>query len=316
MTAISVKGLAKAYGAIQALAGVGLSVAPGEVIGLLGPNGAGKTTLMKILTGYLEPDAGDVQIHGIDMLADPIAAQRKIGYLPENAPLYGEMLVQEYVEMMAALRGVPVERRRARTIEVIRATGLADRVVQPIRTLSKGLRQRVGLAQAIVHEPEVLILDEPTTGLDPAQIVEIRELIKRLAAKATVVLSTHILSEVEATCERVVIIMNGRLCADDKLADLRSSNAAMIAVDAKPDDVKAVLGKVDGVIAVEPAGVTGALQRWRVTSKAKDDVCVALFDAVRATTWKVGELRPDPKTLERVFRDLAAREGASAGGAS
>src|SRR5258707_8977344 len=135
---------------------------------------------MKILTGYLEPDAGDVKIHGIDVLENPIAAQRRIGYLPESAPLYGEMLVQEYLEMMAAMRGVASDRRRARMVEVIRATGLADRVVQPIATLSKGFRQRVGLAQAIIHEPEILILDEPTTGLDPAQIVEIRELIKRL----------------------------------------------------------------------------------------------------------------------------------------
>jgi ABC-2 type transport system ATP-binding protein len=308
MKAIAIDQLSKSYGRIQALSGVHFEVQPGEVIGLLGPNGAGKTTLMKILTGYLEPDTGDVRIHGIDVVADPIAAQRRIGYLPESAPLYGEMLVQEYLEMMAAMRGVPVDRRRARMMEVIRATGLSDRVVQPISTLSKGFRQRVGIAQAIIHEPDILILDEPTTGLDPAQIVEIRDLIRGLAKKSTVLLSTHILSEVEATCERVLVIMQGQLRADARLAELRSTNAAVVAVGTDASDVAAVLGKVDGVTAVEQAGTLDGFTRWRVTSAAADNLCASLFEALRTTSWKVGELRPEPKTLERVFSDLATQE--------
>ena len=312
MAAIATENLSKSYGRIHALSGVSFRIEPGEVIGLLGPNGAGKTTLMKILTGYLEPDAGDVRIRGIDVLADPLAAQRRIGYLPESAPLYGEMLVQEYLEMMAAMRGVPADRRRARMREVIRACGLADRVVQPIATLSKGYRQRVGLAQAIIHEPDILILDEPTTGLDPAQIAEIRELIRQLAKKSTVLLSTHILSEVEATCERVLVIMQGELRADAKLAELRSANAAIVAIDASADGVADLLRKVDGVTAVENTGEAAGFARWRVTSSAATDVCPALFDALRATSWKLGELRPEPKTLERVFRDLAARGGQEA----
>jgi len=312
MEAIWIHNLSKSYGRIHALSRVSFSVAPGEVIGLLGPNGAGKTTLMKILTGYLEPDSGDVRVHGTDVVADPIAAQRRIGYLPESAPLYGEMVVQEYLEMMAALRGVPPERRRARMLEVIKATGLADRVVQPIATLSKGLRQRVGIAQAIIHEPDILILDEPTTGLDPAQIVEIRDLIARLAQKTTVLLSTHILSEVEATCERVLVIMQGELRADAKLADLRNANAAVVAIEAGASGVPDVLTKIDGVTRVEPAGTAGEFTRWRVTSSATADVCPALFEALRTTTWKIGELRPEPKTLERVFRDLASQAGQSA----
>ncbi len=238
MAAIAIEHLSKAYGRIRALSNISFEIAPGEVIGLLGPNGAGKTTLMKILTGYLEPDAGDVRIHGIDVLADPLAAQRRIGYLPESAPLYGEMLVQEYLEMMAAMRGVPAERRTARMRDVIRACGLADRVVQPIATLSKGYRQRVGIAQAIIHEPDILILDEPTTGLDPAQIAEIRDLIKQLAKKSTVLLSTHILSEVEMTCERVLVIMQGELRADAQLAELRSANAAVVAIESCRDRVR------------------------------------------------------------------------------
>ena len=312
MPAIATEKLSKAYGRIRALSDVSFRIEPGEVIGLLGPNGAGKTTLMKILTGYLEPDAGDVRVHGIDVVGDPLAAQKRIGYLPESAPLYAEMLVQEYLEMMAAMRGVPAERRGARMRDAIRACGLADRVVQPISTLSKGFRQRVGLAQAIIHEPDILILDEPTTGLDPAQIVEIRELIKQLAKKSTVLLSTHILSEVEATCERVLVIMQGELRADAKLAELRSANCAVVAIDTQASGVAELLGKVPGVTSVEPGGAASGFTRWRVTSSASDDVCPALFDALRTTSWKIGELRPEPKTLERVFRDLAQRASGEA----
>jgi len=312
MSAIAIEDLSKSYGRIQALSKVTLAIEPGEVIGLLGPNGAGKTTLMKILTGYLEPDEGTVRVHGGDVVADPIAAQRRIGYLPENAPLYGEMLVQEYLEMIAAMRGVVPERRRARMLAVIEATGLKDRVVQPIATLSKGYRQRVGLAQAIIHEPDILILDEPTTGLDPAQIVEIRDLIKRLAHKTTVLLSTHILSEVEATCERVLVIMQGRLRADAKLAELRSTNSAVVAIASDATGVTELLQNIAGVTAVEKAGDAPGFTRWRVTSSAADDLCPTLFEALRATRWKIGELRPEPKTLEHVFRDLAQRAAAEA----
>jgi len=309
MEAIAIDKLSKSYGRISALSGVSFKIEPGEVIGLLGPNGAGKTTLMKILTGYLEPDAGEVRVHGIDVISNALAAQRRIGYLPESAPLYGEMLVQEYLEMMAALRGVPPEKRRSRILEAIRATGLTQRVVQPISTLSKGFRQRVGIAQAIIHEPDILILDEPTTGLDPAQIVEIRDLIVGLARTTTVLLSTHILSEVEATCERVLVIMQGQLRADAKLADLRNANAAVVAIETAATGVADVLNKVAGVTSVEPAGPASEFQRWRVTSNTSDELCPALFDALRATRWKIGELRPEPKTLERVFRDLAERGG-------
>jgi len=305
MAAIAIEKLSKSYGHIRALAGVSFEVERGEVIGLLGPNGAGKTTLMKILTGYLEPDGGDVRVGGVDVVADRTTAQRRIGYLPESAPLYGEMLVQEYLEMMAAMRDVPVDQRRARVIDAIEATGLADRVVQPIATLSKGYRQRVGIAQAILHRPDILILDEPTTGLDPAQIVEIRDLIRRLSEHSTVMLSTHILSEVEATCERVLVIMKGELRADAKLADLRESNSAVVAIEAGAEQVEDTLGKVEGVTKVEEIGDSGELRRWRVTSTAATDLCPVLFDTLRATTWKVGELRPEPKTLERVFRELA-----------
>jgi gliding motility-associated transport system ATP-binding protein len=311
MQAIEISKLSKSYGRIRALADVSFGIAKGEVIGLLGPNGAGKTTLMKILTGYLEPDEGEVKVHDIDVVERPLEAQARIGYLPESAPLYGEMLVQEYLDMMAAMRGVPAEQREDRVVDAIKATGLEDRVVQPIRTLSKGFRQRVGIAQAIIHNPDILILDEPTTGLDPTQIVEIRDLIKRLSERATVMLSTHILAEVEATCKRVLIIMAGELRADRNLDELRSSNAAVVAIDASASGVADVLEKIDGVTKVEPLDTAGEYKRWRVTATTANDVCPQLFDALRSKTWKVGELRPEPKALERVFADLAQQEVAS-----
>jgi ABC-2 type transport system ATP-binding protein len=179
-----------------------------------------------------------------------------------------------------------------------------------IGTLSKGYRQRVGIAQAIIHSPDILILDEPTTGLDPAQIVEIRDLIKRLAEHSTVLLSTHILSEVEATAQRVLVIMNGALLANANLDDLRDQNAAIVAIE-KGVDVEATLKKIKGVSKVERAGELGTLERWRVSSQEDLDLCPAIFEALRSTTWKVGELRPDPKTLEAVFRDLASRQVSS-----
>src|SRR3990172_2913148 len=199
MKAIETNDISKSYGPVKALSKVSFQVGKGEVIGLLGPNGAGKTTLMKTLPGSLQPDAGTALVAGIDVVADPLGAQRRIGYLPENAPLYGEMAVQEYLSMMAALRGVPEDRRRRLISEAVYATGLEDYLTRPIGKLSKGYRQRVGVAQAILHQPELLILDEPTTGLDPTQIAEIRDLIRELAETSTIVLSTHILPEVEMT---------------------------------------------------------------------------------------------------------------------
>jgi ABC-2 type transport system ATP-binding protein len=312
MNAIEASHVSKRYGRIQALGDVSFTIGKGEVIGLLGPNGAGKTTLMKILTGYLEPDEGEARIQGLDVIADPLAAQARVGYLPESAPLYADMLVQEYLDTMAALRGVAPGQRREAILEAVRATGLTERLLSPIHTLSKGFRQRVGLAQAIVHAPDVLILDEPTTGLDPTQIAEIRTLIKRLADKSTVLLSTHILSEVEATCERVLVIMQGQLRADAKLAQLRAVNAAVVTIEAGADGVEDALGAVAGVTSVAAeAGAAEGYRRWRVTAEAGDELGPRLFEVLRQRSWRVAELRHDAKTLEHVFRDLAASPGAA-----
>jgi ABC-2 type transport system ATP-binding protein len=307
MKAIEATELSKSYGAVQALDRVSFSVEKGEVIGLLGPNGAGKTTLMKILTGYLEPDEGSAQLRGIDVVTDPLSVQKRIGYLPESAPLYGEMTVQEYLLMMAELRDIPPDRRRSMLSEAVYATGLEGYLTRQIGKLSKGYRQRVGIAQVILHRPELLILDEPTSGLDPTQIVEIRDLIKRLAQTATVMLSTHILSEVEMTCERVLVIMRGRLRADARLSELRAGNAAVVAIESGATGVREALKALPGVDSVAPEpndGAPAGFKRWRVVGSA-DDLCPALFDALRGKSWKVAELRSDTRSLEAVFRELA-----------
>ncbi|MGD9028851.1 MAG: ABC transporter ATP-binding protein, partial [Anaerolineae bacterium] len=228
---IDVKQVTKSYGPIEALRGVSFSIAPGEIVGLLGPNGAGKTTTIKILTGSLQPDDGMVTVNELDVLEHTREVQAQIGYLPETAPLYRELTVQDYLRMMAELRDIPEEEQRARISEAVYATGLAEHLTRPIGELSKGFRQRVGLAQAIVHKPRLLILDEPTIGLDPTQVVEVRRLIRRLSERSTVLLSTHILSEVEVLCDRVIILINGLIRADAKLSELASTSDAILVLN-------------------------------------------------------------------------------------
>jgi len=307
MDAIETHKISKSYGSTTALSQVSFSVEKGEVIGLLGPNGAGKTTLMRILTGYLQPDAGEARVGGIDVVEDPLAAQRLIGYLPEDAPVYGDMAVQEYLLMIAALRDVAPGDRTRLLSEAVYATGLEEYLTRPIRELSKGYRQRVGIAQAILHKPDLLILDEPTSGLDPTQIAEIRDLIRRLAKHSTVVLSTHILSEVEMTCDRVVIIIRGTLRSDANVADLKASNSAVVTVASGANGVREALRSIDGAQDVVEEEKLGEYTRWRVTASHADDLCPAIFEVVRTHDWRISELRPAPKTLESVFRELAGR---------
>ena len=220
MPAIAVRDLKKSYGAHVALRGINFSIEHGEVVGFLGPNGAGKSTAMKILTGYLTPSAGDASVEGYDVLTEPIQARAAIGYLPESAPLYTDMRVEDYLEFVGQVRGLGDAERTSAIARVASLCGIADRLAQTIGTLSKGYRQRVGLAQALLHDPSILILDEPTTGLDPNQIVEIRNLIREIGRKKTVLLSTHILSEVVATCDRVIIIHRGEIAADGPTRDV------------------------------------------------------------------------------------------------
>jgi ABC-2 type transport system ATP-binding protein len=223
---IQVEGLSKSYGDLVAVRGVSFSVTRGEVVGFLGPNGAGKTTTMRVLTGFLPPTDGSVRVAGHDMIEEPLPARRAVGYLPESPPLYPEMRVDDYVAFAASIKDVPRAERRSRVERALEACGLKDERRRVIRTLSRGFRQRVGLAQAIVHEPAVLVLDEPTSGLDPKQIVEIRNLSRELADEEgrTVILSTHILPEVEAICRRVMLISEGSIRLDGPLDEIRGAD--------------------------------------------------------------------------------------------
>jgi len=309
---IDVKEITKSYGPIEALRGVSFSVAAGEIVGLLGPNGAGKTTTIKILTGSLQPDDGFVTVNGLDVLEHTREVQAQIGYLPETAPLYRELTVQGYLRMMAELRDTPQQDQRAYISEAVYATGLAEHLTRPIAELSKGFRQRVGLAQAILHKPRLLILDEPTIGLDPTQIVEVRRLIRRLSRQSTVLLSTHILSEVEALCDRAIVLINGRIRADAALSELASTSDAILVLGREMPGVEEALLNLEGVKGVDYVSAVGGSREtsrfpvYRVMGKDMSaDLCPRIYDRAREEDWPVRELRQDVRTLESVFNELA-----------
>ncbi len=305
---IEVKNVSKAYGSIQALKKISFSIGEGEIVGLLGPNGAGKTTTIKILTGYLQPDTGRVSIDGLDVLEDPKAVQARIGYLPETAPLYPELSIQAYLLMMAQLRGIPEDRQRKHISEAVYAAGLENHLTRQIGELSKGFRQRVGLAQAILHLPRLLILDEPTIGLDPTQIVEIRSLIRRLSQVSTILFSTHILSEVEALCDRAIILINGQVRSDARLSELSSSSDAVLVLDRDFSGVVKQLKSLAGVTAVEQETGMDGHPRFRVRGGPEvsgTDLCPLIYQLARQNDWPLRELQHDARTLETVFNDLA-----------
>jgi len=307
---IEARELSKTYGSLKALDRVSLDIGQGEIVGLLGPNGAGKTTLIRILTGYFEPSGGTVTIDGVDVEANPLAVQRNIGYLPEHAALYPDMLVQEYLAMVAELRQVPESKRRSLMSEAIWATGLELHLTRPIAALSKGFRQRVGLAQAILHQPKLLILDEPTSGLDPTQVEHVRELIRRLSGSATVLFSTHILSEVEQVCKRAVILLGGRIEADARLDELQSTDEVVVGVAEDSADAAAVgaaLERIEGVSGVERSVGRAGYTTWRVHGRVEPDMARSVYRVAREQGWDLGELRPLTRDLETVFRELVAK---------
>ena len=305
---IDVQDLVKNYGPVEALKGATFHVDAGEIIGLLGPNGAGKTTMMKILTGYLQPTRGTVEVDGLDVLTEARQVQQRIGYLPENAPMYPELSVQAYLRMIADLRQIPVEEQPARLSDAIRAAGLEEHLTRPIGQLSKGFRQRVGLAQAIMHRPKLLILDEPTIGLDPTQIVEVRRLIRRLAEDTTILLSTHILSEVEAVCDRVIILINGEVRADSRLSELEAPEGVVLVLGNGHPDRTAELAALDGVQAVEMSR-SGDGTLYRIKGAAGADLRPAIYELAREHSWPLQELRRDVRSLETVFNELVTTSG-------
>ena len=305
---IDASGVYKAYGNVQALEDVSFQIDAGEVVGLLGPNGAGKTTLMKVLTGFLQPDEGQVLIDDLDVLTDTLAVQSRIGYLPESAPLYPESSVQSHLSMMADLRRVPPDQKVRLISQAVRATALEDQLARPISELSKGYRQRVGLAQTILHQPRLLVLDEPTSGLDPVQIVEVRHLIRRLAQRSTVLLSTHILSEVEAVCDRVIILLNGQVKADSLLSDLASQTVTVLALGHGEQGVTGALLDLEGVQRVE-SHVSGNGVEYQISGDGKEDLRPAIFDLAKERDWPLRELRREARTLETVFNQLVSETG-------
>jgi len=311
---IEVRDLWKNYGETQALSGVTFSIRPGEVVGLLGPNGAGKTTTMKIIVGYLIPSQGTARVAGFDVGDSPLEIQQRIGYLPENAPLYSDMLAQDYLEFMAEVRQLEPTVRRKRIERVVEECAIQPALTRPIGHLSKGYRQRVGLASTLLHDPPILILDEPTGGLDPNQIVEVRELIRRLGETKTVILSTHILPEVEASCGRAVILIDGRVRADGSLGELTRSRVQLVTV--APDDSGRARSLFEALPSVERAEVSDAgdgFHSYRLHLTDEHEVGQAVAEIVRQNGWAMRELRRDDKSLEQVFRELTeTTEGVAA----
>jgi ABC-2 type transport system ATP-binding protein len=310
---IEVQHLTKRYGPTTAVDDVSFRVEKGEVLGFLGPNGAGKTTTMRVLTGYMPPSEGQAIVAGYDIFNQPIEAKRRTGYLPETPPLYPEMTVRDYLTFVAKIKGVAKRDRTARVSEIMERTRVADMGNRHCGKLSKGYRQRVGLAQALLHNPEVLILDEPTAGLDPKQIIETRGLIKELGGDHTIILSTHILPEVSQTCQRVVIINKGRVVAidtpDNLTSRLRGSETMFVQVDAPPtDDVKRALEIVPGVTAVSVADNRGTASSYEVNSEAGRDVRRQLAGVIVTNGWGLLELRPLRMSLEEIFLHLTTDE--------
>lgn len=303
---ISVQGLTKRYGQTEAIRNISFSVDKGEVVGFLGPNGAGKSTTMKILCGYLPADAGEVRVAGFDVFGDSVKARSRIGYMPENVPLYPEMRVSEYLSYRAALKGVSARQTGEKVEDALQLCGLSGVRRKLIATLSKGYRQRVGLADALINEPDILILDEPTIGLDPGQIREVRELIKGLAARHTILVSSHILSEVEMTCSRVLILDKGRIVASGTPADLREraglplTGSIRMELKAPASEALELLRTAIGDGSVQVVGTENGWTELEIIS-GEQDPREDLFRAVVANGWTLRELSSHRSSLEEIF---------------
>lgn len=302
---IEIEGLRKVYGQFEALRGISFRVERGEILGFLGPNGAGKSTTMKIMTGLTPPTEGTARVSGFDILDNPLAVRKAIGFLPEVPPLYPEMVVKDYLSFAAEIRGVGRGRRAAAVDGAVERCGLGEVRGRLVGNLSKGYRQRVGLAQAVIHDPEVLILDEPTVGLDPTQVIEIREIVRQIGRERTVILSSHILPEVQATCQRVVIINRGRLVAEGKVEDLlaRKAGGGLLVDFARPPADGGPL-RLPGVVAVE------AVETGRFRLFLDDDATVReqVVRQLAQTPFGLLAVQPEKTTLEEVFRDVVLHE--------
>ena len=291
--------LTRTYDTVVAAQDVSFEISPGEIVGLLGHNGAGKTTVMKLLTGFIEPNSGNAFVDGINVQESPVAARANLGYLPESRPLYKELSVVDYLWFSATVRGIPKTQRRESVERAVRDTDLSDRALDDIGTLSRGLQQRVGVAQAILHQPKALILDEPTNGLDPSQTQHMRELIRDMAKDATIVLSTHIMQEVEAICNRVLIMRDGKIVVDELLKDLKEGNRCWLRSSSEDADVRAAL---------EPTTTVQKIDGRYLLSSIDDDTKCNIPAIVRELVAKdivVNSIEPEKRDLEALFRSVS-----------
>ncbi len=306
---INAEGLTKFYGTQCAVDHIDLDIRKGEIVGLLGPNGAGKTTTLRMLTGYLRPSSGSIRIKDFNINDNPLEIKKLMGYLPESAPLYNEMLAYDYLKYVAEIRSIEKDRVESRLKEVADLCGISEAMHKPIATLSKGYKQRVGLAHAMMDDPEILILDEPTSGLDPNQIVEIRDIIREIGKEKTVILSTHILSEAEATCDRIIIINRGKIAADQTIDELKESMGKELLVNislkyASPDDVRNELGSVEGIEEINEGGDNAGITRVTLRCASDADPREEIYKRIKQQDWVLMEFHHEVQTLEKVFRDI------------
>jgi ABC-2 type transport system ATP-binding protein len=310
---IQVDNITKYYGDLCAVDHINLQIHKGEILGLLGPNGAGKTTTLRMLTGFLRPTSGQIRVKDFLIDKDPLKIKKLMGYLPESAPLYHDMLVYDYLSYVADIRGVNAGAKLGQIRKLVKLCDLNDVMHQPIGELSKGFKQRVGLAHAMMEDPEILVLDEPTSGLDPNQIAEIRDIIRQIGTEKTIILSTHILSEAEATCDRIVIIDGGKIAADGSTETLKKSasgeySVSMLLQKADHDSVTEHLSSINGIEHIllneKGDGEDTSVLRVQITCNTDNDLRAEIYQKIKETDWILLELVQETKSLEHIFRDL------------
>jgi ABC-2 type transport system ATP-binding protein len=310
---IEVSELSRSYGELRAVAGVSFDIGHGEIVGLLGHNGAGKTTIMKMLTGFLEPSSGTIRIDGLDLAERRREVQRRIGYLPESCPLYPEQTVLDALELQAVLHGIPAAERPAAIRRAVERTELAAKASAQVATLSRGYRQRLGVAQAIIHDPRILILDEPTNGLDPSQIQHMRGLIRELARDATVMISTHILQEVEAVCERVLIMRGGRLALDSRLAEIGHSPRLLVTLNRTAAEAEPMLAALPGITAATLTEDSGEQRSYALQVDDPTAAAPVVAQALSARGWELFALAPERRDLEALFGAVSGHDPITSG---
>jgi ABC-2 type transport system ATP-binding protein len=306
---IRVENLTKCYGSLCAVDQINLDIQKGEILGLLGPNGAGKTTTLRMLTGFIRPTSGTIRVKEYNIEDHSLEIRKLLGYLPESAPLYHDMLVYDYLDYVADIREVEKTRKLSRIREMAELCGLNEVMHKPVAELSKGFKQRVGLAHAMMKDPEILVFDEPTSGLDPNQIIEIREIIRKIGKEKTIIFSTHILSEAEATCDRVVIINQGKIVADGNMESLKQSASGDYFIhlafrNADMEDVQKELGSVAGVIGISPVEGDSAILRVRLSCRSSDELRDKIYERIKKRDWILLEFYQERQSLENIFQKL------------